>query len=59
MLKGEIPSKFELLDKTNNKKYYLSKIRELANQGNYFSLIKFIEWSIPNVSISYFYLILF
>ena len=56
MLKGEIPSEFELLDKTNNKKYYLSKIRELANQGNYFSLIKFIEWSIPNVSISYIFI---
>jgi hypothetical protein len=36
--------------KNDDKKYYLSTIRELANKGNYFSLIKFIENSTPNVS---------
>ena len=50
MLKGETPLNLELIDKNNNKKYYLSTVRKLANEGNYFSLIKFIEWSTPNVS---------
>lgn len=57
MLKIEDPLNFNLLDKNNNKQYYLSKIRELANKGNYFSLINFIEYSIPSVSKSYYYLI--
>lgn len=50
MLKIETPLNFDQLDKTNNKRYYLNKIRELANKGNYFSLINFIEYSIPSVS---------
>ena len=55
MLKFETPINFDYLDKTNNnKKQYLSYIRDLTNQGNYFSLIKFIENSTPNVSLSYF-----
>ena len=56
MLKIEDPLNFEQhLDKNNNKAYYLSNIRNLANQGNYFSLINFIESSTPNVSLTYFY----
>ena len=55
MLKFETPINFDYLNNTNNdKKQYLSYIRELTNQGNYFSLIKFIENSTPNVSSSYF-----
>ena len=38
-------------NKNDDKTYYLSTIRELANKCNYFSLIKFIENSTPNVSL--------
>lgn len=55
MLKIEAPINFEQdLDKNNNRTYIISNIRNLANQGNYFSLIDFIERSIPNVSLTYF-----
>ena len=59
MLKGETPINLELIDKNNNKNYYLSTVRKLANEGNYFSLIKFIECSTPNVSKLYSYLFYF
>ena len=55
MLKIEAPLNFEqYFDKNNNKTYILSTIRSLANQCNYFSLINFIESSIPTVSLIYF-----
>lgn len=54
MLNIEKPLDFDNINKDNNKKYYLSTIRQLTSQGNYFSLIKFIDNSIPNVSIFYY-----
>ncbi len=37
------------LNKCSCKNYFLTNIRELASSGNFFSLIHFIEGSIPNV----------
>lgn len=59
MLKLEKPINFNNLDKTDNKKKYLSIIRDLTSQGKYFSLINFIDNTTPNVSIYLCYLILF
>ena len=57
MLKLEKPINFNNLDKTDNKKKYLSIIRDLTSQGKYFSLINFIDQTTPNVSIYLNYLI--
>ena len=51
MLKLEKPINFNNLDKIDNKKKYLSIIRDLTSQGKYFSLINFIDNTTPNVSI--------
>jgi hypothetical protein len=59
MLKLENPINFNNSDKTDNKKQYLSIIRDLTSQGKYFSLINFIDKTTPNVSIYLYYLILF
>ena len=52
MLTSESQYNFEhQLDKCNSKNYYLTTISNLATSGNYYRLIKFIENTIPNVSL--------
>lgn len=52
MLTSERQYNFEhQLDKCNSKNYYLTTISNLATSGNYYRLIKFIENTIPNVSL--------
>jgi len=55
MISFESKIEFEQQEgKSSKKNLYLSYIRSLATSGNFFDLIKFIEETIPNVSISFY-----
>ena len=55
MLKTETFNFDQQLEKCNCKNYFLTTITNYAISGNYFRLIKFIENTIPNVSLSFYY----
>ena len=54
MLKTETFNFDQQLEKCNCKNYFLTTITNYAISGNYFRLIKFIENTIPNVSLSFY-----